>query len=46
LVNKREELCFKLIESESPELEKLEMELSWVEELLNEEWEKLNEKEN
>jgi hypothetical protein len=40
LVNKRDEICFKLVD----EVEQLEQELMWIEELLNERLGRLNEK--
>jgi hypothetical protein len=43
LLNKRDELCFRLVEADSSELEQLEQELMWIEELLNERLEQSNE---
>jgi len=46
LINKRDEICFLMVEADSDEIAKLEQELMWVEELLNERLEKNNEEEN
>jgi hypothetical protein len=43
LINKREEICYKLLEADTSEIKKLEQELMWVEELLNNELEKIDE---
>jgi len=46
LINKRDEICFLMVEADSSEIATLEQELLWIEQQLNERLEKINEEKN
>lgn len=45
LITKREEICYLMVEADSDKIASLEQELMWIEELLNEQLEAVNEEE-